>query len=132
MPVFRVILAHIFPHLDWIQRDRESLRIQSECGKMRTRITPNTNTFYAVKSSYINKVFSFYFEFISCYSLEYLSLYVLSVKNVSSTSSSYFFVSAWCFQDTCNATVLFFLKLLNIYFQVLRINLALTLNKSFL
>ena len=25
-----------------------SLRIQSECGKMRTRITPNTDTFYAV------------------------------------------------------------------------------------
>ena len=25
-----------------------SVRIQSECGKMRTRITPNTNTFYAV------------------------------------------------------------------------------------
>ena len=26
-----------------------SLRIQSECGKMRTRITPNTDTFYAVQ-----------------------------------------------------------------------------------
>ena len=25
-----------------------SLHIQPECGKMRTRITPNTNTFYAV------------------------------------------------------------------------------------
>ena len=25
-----------------------SLRIQSECGKMRTRITPSTHTFYAV------------------------------------------------------------------------------------
>ena len=25
-----------------------SLRIQSECGKMRTRITPNTDTVYAV------------------------------------------------------------------------------------
>ena len=25
-----------------------SLRIQSKCGKMRTRITPNTHTFYAV------------------------------------------------------------------------------------
>ena len=24
------------------------LRIQSECGKMRSRITPNTDTFYAV------------------------------------------------------------------------------------
>ena len=26
-----------------------SLRIQSKCGKMRTRITPNTDTFYTVK-----------------------------------------------------------------------------------
>ena len=25
-----------------------SLRIQSECGKMRTRVTPNTDTFHAV------------------------------------------------------------------------------------
>ena len=25
-----------------------TLRIQSECGKIRTRITPNTDTFYAV------------------------------------------------------------------------------------
>ena len=28
-----------------------SLRIQSECGKIRTRITPNTDTFHAVKLS---------------------------------------------------------------------------------
>ena len=28
-----------------------SLRIQSECGKIQTRITPNANTFYAVFSS---------------------------------------------------------------------------------
>ena len=28
-----------------------SLRIQSECEKMRTRITPNTDTFYAVQHS---------------------------------------------------------------------------------
>ena len=27
-----------------------SLRIQSECGKVQTRITPNTDTFYAVWS----------------------------------------------------------------------------------
>ena len=43
---FRDILVRIFPHLDWI-----SLRIQSECGKMWTRITPNTDTFYAVLHS---------------------------------------------------------------------------------
>ena len=30
------------------KRYSESLRIQSKCGKMRTRITPNTDTFYAV------------------------------------------------------------------------------------
>ena len=41
-----VILVHIFPHLDWIRRD--TLRIQSECGKIRTRITLNTDTFYEV------------------------------------------------------------------------------------
>ena len=28
-----------------------SLRIQSECGKIRTRITPNTDTFHTVKFS---------------------------------------------------------------------------------
>ena len=30
------------------ERYRLSLRIQSECGKIRTRITPNTDTFHAV------------------------------------------------------------------------------------
>ena len=44
MSVFGVILVCIIPHLDWIL----SLRIQSRCGKIRTRITPNTGTFYAV------------------------------------------------------------------------------------
>ena len=29
-----------------------SFRIQSECGKMRTRITANTDTFYAVKDNH--------------------------------------------------------------------------------
>ena len=28
-----------------------SLRIQSECGKMQTRITPSTDTFHAVESN---------------------------------------------------------------------------------
>ena len=32
-----------------------SLRIQSECGEMRIRITPNTDTFYAV-NVFLNKV----------------------------------------------------------------------------
>ena len=46
MSVCGVILVRIFPHSDWIQR--VPLRIQSESGKMRTRITPNTDTFHAV------------------------------------------------------------------------------------
>ena len=32
-----------------------SLRIQSECGKMRTRITPNTDTFHAVTGNGMNE-----------------------------------------------------------------------------
>ena len=36
-----VILVRIFPYSDWIRRNSVSLRIQSECGKMRIRITPN-------------------------------------------------------------------------------------------
>ena len=59
MPIFGVILVHVFPHLDWILRISlysvriqseysVSLRIQSKCGEMRTSITRNTNTFYAV------------------------------------------------------------------------------------
>ena len=32
-----------------------SLHIQSECGKMRTRITPNMDTFYAMLSNYYTR-----------------------------------------------------------------------------
>ena len=44
MSVFGVILVRIFPHSDWIRRDT-----QSASGKIQTRITPNTDTFYTVK-----------------------------------------------------------------------------------
>ena len=43
--VFGIILVRIIPHSDWIE---VSHRIQPECRKMRTRIAPNTDTFYAV------------------------------------------------------------------------------------
>ena len=45
MSVFGVPLVRIFPHSDWIRRDK-SLRIQSEWGKIQTRITPNTDTYF--------------------------------------------------------------------------------------
>ena len=50
--VFGVFLVCIFLHLDWIWRDTPylsvALRIQSECGKIGTRKTPNTYIFHAV------------------------------------------------------------------------------------
>ena len=63
--VFGVNLDRIFPHSDWIRRygphfcsfelnmERYSipLRILSEWGKIQTRMTPNTDTFYAVVGS---------------------------------------------------------------------------------
>ena len=50
--VFGVILVRIFKHSEWIPR--VSLRIQSECGKIWTRITPNTDTFYIVLPTYVH------------------------------------------------------------------------------
>ena len=50
MSVFGVILVRIFPHSNWIRIDT----IQSECGKIRTRITPNTDTFHEVDANDIN------------------------------------------------------------------------------
>ena len=45
-----------FPHSDCIWRDIEYLSIfsiQSKCGKMRTRVTPNMDTFDALSTGYI-------------------------------------------------------------------------------
>ena len=49
--VFGVILVRVFPHSNWVSLriQSKSFRIKSECGKIRTRITPNTGNFYAVK-----------------------------------------------------------------------------------
>ena len=47
MSVFGVFLVRIFLHSDWIRRDTSYLRIQSECGKISTKETPNKNTFHA-------------------------------------------------------------------------------------
>ena len=38
-------------NLHWVKRYGVSLRIQSECGKMRARITPNKDTFHAELSN---------------------------------------------------------------------------------
>ena len=43
----RIFLVSIFPHSVY-------LRIQSECGNLQTRITPNTDNFHAVQILYFN------------------------------------------------------------------------------
>ena len=42
--------SRIFPHSDWIRRGISpcSVRMRENVGKMLTRITPNTDSFYAV------------------------------------------------------------------------------------
>ena len=48
-PNTELYLVRIFPHLDWIQRDTSYLSVFSpNAGKIRIRITPHTDTFYAV------------------------------------------------------------------------------------
>ena len=50
MSVFGVILVHISLRSDSIQGDKVSLCIQSECRKIWTRTTPNTETFYGAST----------------------------------------------------------------------------------
>ena len=60
--------SRIFPHLDWIRRDIPYLSVFSpnagKCGKMWTRTTPNTDTFYLVIRS-LSVLYSLrlYFQF---------------------------------------------------------------------
>ena len=42
------IRSYSGPHFPRSQTEYGEIRIQSECGKMRTRITANADTFYAV------------------------------------------------------------------------------------
>ena len=57
MPLFGVILVGIFPTFSGIQIEYGdmlcifpySVRMRENAGKMRARITPNTDTFYVVK-----------------------------------------------------------------------------------
>ena len=41
-----------------------SPRIQSECGKIQTRKTPNTETFHAVTTSYCSKICIFHLVYL--------------------------------------------------------------------
>ena len=62
--VFGVFLVRVFPHSGWIRN--VSLRIQSECGKVRTRKTSNTDTFHlviALHHSLWNQILSEIFSF---------------------------------------------------------------------
>ena len=51
--VFGIILDRIFPYLEWI---RVSPRIQSNCGKIRTSITPNTTSITPNTNTFLRSV----------------------------------------------------------------------------
>ena len=58
------IRSYSGPHFPAFELNTErysvSLRIQSECGKMRPRITPNTDTFYAVRGLHSYEALKYY------------------------------------------------------------------------
>ena len=51
---FEVFLVPVFPYLDWIYT--VNLRIQFKCGKIRTKKTPNMDTFNTVYNTSIVKL----------------------------------------------------------------------------
>ena len=77
--------SRIFPHSEWIRRDTAYLSVFSpnagKCRKMRTRITPNTDSFYAVMLtknitlSLLWPFFEFFFVISVCYRIELWACY---------------------------------------------------------
>ena len=59
-PNTKFFLVRIFPYPDWYE---VSLRIHSECGKIRTRKTPHLDTFHAVLVPFTNR--RLFFELLS-------------------------------------------------------------------
>ena len=57
-----------------------SLRIQFKCGKIRTRITPNTDTFYAVRLNHLQNAISKYLLNIFIYVREFSNTYDFCLK----------------------------------------------------
>ena len=58
----------------------ESLRIRSECGKMRTRITPNTDTFCAVLFSRIRAESKYGSEKNQCSANQWAGFYMIATS----------------------------------------------------
>ena len=75
--VFWVFLVRIFPHSDWIRRDAKS-----ECGKIRTRKTPNMDTFHAVE---MLKFFKSSMRMLVQYALINFAEIILPVLDLSSS-----------------------------------------------
>ena len=79
----------IFPHSDWIRRDTQYLSVfcpnagkcQKNAEKMRTRITPNASTFYAVMNS------TSFFIYILSYRSVCMWTYTPMAKNDSESVS---------------------------------------------
>ena len=89
MSIFRVFMVPIFPHLG-----PHSLLIQSECGKMRTSKTPNTDIFHAVciteaylepcqasKMKWFVKIVTFLYYFNKVLHLIYLTRFLIRLRD---------------------------------------------------
>ena len=94
--VFGVFLVRIFAYSDWIQRDIP--RIQSECKKIRTWKTPNTDNFYAVaaklKTYKIGRFKYFFPKKTATFdgkSKYFQNIFVTGFRGVFSTLSNNFF-----------------------------------------
>ena len=64
------------------ERHEVSLRIQSECGKMRTRITPNTNTFHAACLIHVQRLMKFVLYFSVIQSMPQSPKYIESIAEL--------------------------------------------------
>ena len=79
--VFGIILVRIFLHSE---KYFVSLRIQPKWEKMRTRITPNTNTFYAVSTGQTSgNSYSLSYNFVVLYCFHTRSIITLSPLVIS-------------------------------------------------
>ena len=80
--LFGVFLVRIVQHLDWIRKDTSYLCIQSKCGKIQTRKTPNTDSSRNVGvTSFCSKKAWFFWGCNSC-DLTHLRLIFLSYITV--------------------------------------------------
>ena len=110
------IRSHSGPHFPAFglntKKYRVFLYIQSECGKMRTRITPNTDTFYAVLKFRVPLNLT-----SSIYRLLYVSNTVSTGSAITNIIKRFWFIGYWmyiCLSSSCLYRLLNLMNLLTL------------------